>query len=159
MPYKKNSDIAPEKRKGMTSHGQTIFRKAFNSALKSKGDESSAFAIANAAVNKAGERKKKVENFASLVQESEADFWVVAVYDHKFPENTGYYAIGTSIMKEILYHKDMIQILRLIRKGRKLNYAEDFHFTDYELSRDRQDWSSEDITDFHTYIKQELGGR
>ena len=156
MPYRKNSDVAPEKRKGMTNRGTTIFRKTFNSAFKSKGDESSAFAIANAAVNKAGERKKKVENFAGLVQEAEADFWVIAIYDHKYPENTGYYGVSADILRKIPQEKDIIQILRLVRMGKKLSYGSDVHFPDYELSRDRQDWSSEDITDIHMWAKNEL---
>jgi len=70
MPYKNNSDINPGKRKGMTSQGQTIYRKSFNKALKHYGNEATAHKVANSAVTKAGERKESKEtgDFKKLVE-------------------------------------------------------------------------------------------
>jgi len=66
----------------MTPHGARIYKSAFNNALKHYGDESKAHAVANAAVTKAGERRKKRESFrglalgeaTELVARSGADF-------------------------------------------------------------------------------------
>lgn len=69
MPYKNTKDIDPSKRKGMTSHGSEIYKSAFNSALAQYGDEATAHKVANAAVSKAGERKKQESKFMKIVGE------------------------------------------------------------------------------------------
>lgn len=56
MPYASNSDLPPAVRK-LSDHQQTVFRKAFNAALKQYGDESKAYAVAWAAAKKADEQK------------------------------------------------------------------------------------------------------
>jgi cation transport regulator len=54
MPYKTNSELPLAARKRLSSHQQTVFREAFNSALKTyHGNESKAFAVAWAAAKKA----------------------------------------------------------------------------------------------------------
>jgi len=54
MPYSSNSQLPKPARKRLTSHQQTVFREAFNNALKEyKGNESKAYATAWAAAKKA----------------------------------------------------------------------------------------------------------
>lgn len=69
MPYKSTNDINPSKRKGMTSHGSEIYKSAFNAALKKYGDEATAHKVANSAVTKSGERKKKESKFLKIMGE------------------------------------------------------------------------------------------
>ena len=51
MPYKKNADV-PDGVKVLPDDGITIWRKAFNAALKQYGDEETAIKVAWAAVKK-----------------------------------------------------------------------------------------------------------
>lgn len=54
MPYKSNSELPAAARKRLSSHQQTVFREAFNNALKEyHGNESKAFAVAWVAAKKA----------------------------------------------------------------------------------------------------------
>jgi cation transport regulator len=54
MPYTKNSDLPAAARKRLNAHQQTVFREAFNNALKEyKGNESKAYATAWSAAKKA----------------------------------------------------------------------------------------------------------
>ena len=58
-PYDKNSDLPKSVRDALPSKAQTIFRKAFNSAIKQGLSEERAFKIAWSAVKKAGYYKDK----------------------------------------------------------------------------------------------------
>jgi cation transport regulator len=59
MPYDKNDDLPQSIRDNLPEHAQTIFRKAFNSALKQYGEEERAFKIAWAAVKREYEKNSK----------------------------------------------------------------------------------------------------
>jgi cation transport regulator ChaB len=59
MPYKSNRSLPKGARKSLTKHGQSAFRKAFNSAAKRYPKESTAFKVAWSAAKKAGGKKKK----------------------------------------------------------------------------------------------------
>jgi len=52
MPYQTNSDLPSSITNNLPEHAQTIFRKAFNNALKEYGTEEQAFKVAWAAVKK-----------------------------------------------------------------------------------------------------------
>lgn len=79
MPYKSTKDINPSKRKGMTSHGSEIYKSAFNAALKKYGDEATAHKVANSAVTKPGERKKKQESV--MLNEGKGKYEIIYVDD------------------------------------------------------------------------------
>jgi cation transport regulator len=54
MPYSKNSELPAAARKRLNAHQQTVFREAFNNALKEyRGNESKAYATAWSAAKKA----------------------------------------------------------------------------------------------------------
>ncbi|MBP7854480.1 ChaB family protein [Candidatus Babeliales bacterium] len=52
MPYHDNADLPDSVRNHLPDHAQSIFRKAFNNALKQYENEEQAFAVAWAAVKK-----------------------------------------------------------------------------------------------------------
>ncbi len=52
MPYKVNNDLPDNVKNHLPEHAQTIFRKAFNSALHQYHNEVSAFKVAWSAVEK-----------------------------------------------------------------------------------------------------------
>ncbi len=52
MPYDKNSDLPGSVKDNLPEHAQTIYRKAFNSALDEYGQEQRAHKVAWAAVEK-----------------------------------------------------------------------------------------------------------
>jgi cation transport regulator len=54
MPYSSNSELPSAAKKRLNSHQQTVFREAFNNALKEyNGNESKAYAVAWSAAKKA----------------------------------------------------------------------------------------------------------
>ena len=57
MPYSSKKEL-PAAVKKLSSHQQSIFRAAFNSALKQYGTEEKAFKVAWAAVSKYGARRR-----------------------------------------------------------------------------------------------------
>ena len=58
MAYEKNSDLPKNVTNYLPDHAQSVFRKAFNSALKTYQDEAQAFKVAWAAVEKEYEKNK-----------------------------------------------------------------------------------------------------
>lgn len=58
MSYNSNNDLPKNVTNYLPDHAQTVFRKAFNNALKSYGDETQAFKVAWAAVEKDYEKNK-----------------------------------------------------------------------------------------------------
>jgi cation transport regulator len=56
MPYQNNKDLPQNVAQHLPEHAQTIFRKAFNSALEQYGNEEQAFRVAWAAVKKEYEK-------------------------------------------------------------------------------------------------------
>lgn len=58
MPYKTNTDLPKDVRKALPSQAETIYRKAFNSAIKQYDKEKTAHQVAWAAVK--NEYKKKM---------------------------------------------------------------------------------------------------
>lgn len=59
MPYDTNSELPKSVKDNLPEHGQTIYRKAFNNALKEYGQEERAHKVAWAAVKN---EYKKNEN-------------------------------------------------------------------------------------------------
>lgn len=58
MPYKTNKDLPKSITDNLSQHGQSIFREAFNSALKQYGDEETAFKVAWSAVKHVYEKNE-----------------------------------------------------------------------------------------------------
>ena len=59
MPYSVNADLPPSVREHLPAEAQSIFRGAFNNALKEYGDEARAFKVAWAAVKRDYEKNEK----------------------------------------------------------------------------------------------------
>ncbi len=57
MPYSRNEDLPDNVRHVLPDHAQSIYREAFNNALKQYGNEEQAFAVAWSAVKKQYEKK------------------------------------------------------------------------------------------------------
>jgi len=53
MPYSNNNELPKSVKSKLTDHQQTVFRKAFNSALEEYGKESTAYKVAWSAAKKA----------------------------------------------------------------------------------------------------------
>jgi cation transport regulator len=53
MPYESNNSLPKGVRKKLTDHQQTVFRKAFNNALREYGKESTAYKVAWSAAKNA----------------------------------------------------------------------------------------------------------
>lgn len=58
MPYKSNRSIPPAAKKALTTHGKTVWRKAYNAAARQYPAEGTAFKVAWTAAHKAGGKKK-----------------------------------------------------------------------------------------------------
>ena len=57
MPYSSNAALPKKQTDQYSSNKKSAFREAFNSALKTYGSESTAFAVAHAAAKRASKRK------------------------------------------------------------------------------------------------------
>ncbi len=58
MPYSSNRDLPKKQTDQYSSNKKSAFREAFNSALKTYGSESTAFAVAHSAAKRAGNTRK-----------------------------------------------------------------------------------------------------
>ena len=57
MPYKSVDELPEEQVRDYSPHQREVFMRAFNDAYRRSRDESSAFAVAHAAAQRAGRRR------------------------------------------------------------------------------------------------------
>ena len=83
MPYRRNADLPQAVREALPAEAQDVFRAAFNAAMEQYRDESRAFAVAWAAVRRAGWEKGDDGKWHKAKAEKAARFGIAKVDDEQ----------------------------------------------------------------------------